>query len=111
MKQLRGFKSRFDPTDSQRLELAQTFGCTRFVYNWALALRTDSYYKEKNILAVGQTVIACGDTSGGEIDLRSLAMSRRSKNPMALRACRGNVNLLTFHSGINSGIEVNYVNK
>ena len=29
-----------------------------------------------NILAVGQTVTACGDTSGGEIDLLSLAMSR-----------------------------------
>ena len=28
----------------------------------------------KNILAVGQTVIACGDTSGGETDLLSLAM-------------------------------------
>ena len=29
-----------------------------------------------NILAVGQTVAACGDTSSGEIDLLSLAMSR-----------------------------------
>ncbi|MBE9046496.1 transposase [Pleurocapsales cyanobacterium LEGE 10410] len=46
MKQLRGFKYRFYPTDSQRLELAQTFGCTRFVYNWALALRTNSYYQD-----------------------------------------------------------------
>ena len=46
MKQIRGFKYRFYPTDSQRLELAQTFGCTRFVYNWALALRTNSYYQD-----------------------------------------------------------------
>ncbi|MGL5793314.1 MAG: RNA-guided endonuclease InsQ/TnpB family protein [Waterburya sp.] len=46
MKQLRGFKYRFYPTDSQRLELAQTFGCARFVYNWALALRTNSYYQD-----------------------------------------------------------------
>ena len=46
MKQLRGFKYRFYPTDSQRLELAQTFGCARFVYNWALALRTQSYYQD-----------------------------------------------------------------
>ncbi len=50
MKQLRGFKLRFYPTDSQRLQLAQTFGCTRFVYNWALALRTDSYYQENKSL-------------------------------------------------------------
>ena len=47
MKQLRGFKFRFYPTSAQRLELAQTFGCTRFVYNWALALRTNSYYQDK----------------------------------------------------------------
>lgn len=46
MKQLRGFKYRFYPTDSQRLELAQTFGCARFVYNWALALRTQTYYQD-----------------------------------------------------------------
>ena len=47
MKQLRGFKYRFYPTSEQRLILAQTFGCTRFVYNWALALRTSSYYQDK----------------------------------------------------------------
>ncbi len=47
MKQLRGFKFTFYPTDLQRLELAQTFGCTRFVYNWALTLRTNSYYQDK----------------------------------------------------------------
>ena len=46
MKQLRGFKYRFFPTSAQRLELAQTFGCTRYIYNWALALRTNSYYQD-----------------------------------------------------------------
>ncbi len=46
MRQLRGFKFRFYPTSAQRLKLAQTFGCTRFVYNWALALRTNSYYQD-----------------------------------------------------------------
>ena len=45
MKQLRGFKFRFYPTSAQRKNLAQTFGCTRYVYNWALALRTNSYYQ------------------------------------------------------------------
>ena len=45
MKQLRGFKFRFYPTSAQRKKLAQTFGCTRYVYNWALALRTNSYYQ------------------------------------------------------------------
>ncbi len=55
MKQLRGFKYRFYPTDSQRLELAQTFGCARFVYNWALALRTNSYYHDNISLSYTDT--------------------------------------------------------
>ena len=55
MEQLRGFKYRFYPTESQRLELAKTFGCTRFVYNWALALRTDSYYQENKTLSYTDT--------------------------------------------------------
>ena len=55
MKQLRGFKFRFYPTSAQRLELAQTFGCTRFVYNWALALRTNSYYQDNVSLTYTDT--------------------------------------------------------
>ncbi len=55
MKQLRGFKFRFHPTDGQRLELAQTFGCTRYVYNWALALRTNSYYQDNISLTYTDT--------------------------------------------------------
>ena len=55
MKQLRGFKFRFYPTSSQRLQLAQTFGCTRFVYNWGLNLRTDSYYNQSKPLSYRDT--------------------------------------------------------
>ncbi len=55
MKQLRGFKYRFYPTSAQRLELAQTFGCTRYVYNWALALRTNSYYQDNVSLSYTDT--------------------------------------------------------
>ena len=55
MKQVRGFKYRFYPTSAQRLELAQTFGCTRFVYNWALALRTNSYYQDNVALSYTDT--------------------------------------------------------
>ena len=40
------------------------------------SLNLRDYNSSLNILAVGQTVLACGDTSGGEIDLLSLAMSR-----------------------------------
>ena len=55
MKQLRGFKYRLYPTKEQKIQLAQTFGCTRFVYNWALALRTDSYYQENKSLSYHDT--------------------------------------------------------
>ena len=55
MKQLRGFKFRFYPNSAQRLELAQTFGCTRYVYNWALALRTNSYYQDNVSLSYTDT--------------------------------------------------------
>jgi putative transposase len=40
------YRFRFYPTEAQRTALAKTFGCARYVYNWALALRTDSYYEE-----------------------------------------------------------------
>ena len=55
MKQIRGFKYRFYPTIEQKIQLAQNFGCTRFVYNWALALRTDSYYQENKSLSYHDT--------------------------------------------------------
>lgn len=55
MKQIRGFRYRFYPTPRQRLALAQTFGCKRYVYNWALALRTASYYEENKSLSYGHT--------------------------------------------------------
>jgi putative transposase len=33
------------PSDEQKHILAQTFGCCRYVYNWALRQRTDAYYQ------------------------------------------------------------------
>ncbi len=47
MNQKRAYKYRFYPTDEQKRILTQTFGCARFVYNWALRLRTDAYYQEQ----------------------------------------------------------------
>ncbi len=43
----RAYRFRFYPNQEQRIQLAQTFGCSRFVYNWALRLRTDAYYKHQ----------------------------------------------------------------
>src|SRR5262249_19225570 len=42
MKQKRAYQYRCYPTSSQRRLLARTFGCVRFVYNWALRLRSDA---------------------------------------------------------------------
>ena len=39
MKQKRAYQYRCYPTPSQRQTLGRTFGCARFVYNWALASR------------------------------------------------------------------------
>jgi putative transposase len=55
MKQKRAFRYRWYPTDEQKQILARTFGCARFVYNWALRLRTDAYYKENRRLYYSDT--------------------------------------------------------
>ena len=50
MKQKRAYKYRVYPTDEQKSILARTFGCARFVYNWALRQKTDAFYKEQRRL-------------------------------------------------------------
>jgi putative transposase len=45
MRQKRTYRYRFYPTSEQAVLLAQMFGCARYVYNWALRLRTDAYYE------------------------------------------------------------------
>lgn len=37
------YRYRFYPTPDQERHLARVFGCVRFIYNWGLQLRTDSY--------------------------------------------------------------------
>jgi putative transposase len=43
----RAYKYRFYPTKEQILQLAHSFGCSRFVYNRFLKLRMDTYYEKK----------------------------------------------------------------
>jgi putative transposase len=54
-KQKRAYKYRFYPTDEQKRILAQTFGCCRFVYNWALRTRTDAYYQRQERIGYHET--------------------------------------------------------
>ena len=42
----KSFKYRMYPNREQRILLAKTFGCTRFVYNHYLAKRRDAYEKD-----------------------------------------------------------------
>ena len=47
---LRAYKYRIYPTDNQKVLLAKTFGCCRFVYNWALNLKKAAYEERKETL-------------------------------------------------------------
>lgn len=44
---LRAYKYRIYPTEEQKVLFAKTFGCCRFVYNWALNLKIEAYKQEK----------------------------------------------------------------
>ena len=47
---LRAYKYRIYPTEDQKVFLAKTFGCCRFVYNWALSLKITAYKERKKTL-------------------------------------------------------------
>ncbi len=51
----RAYKYRFYPNQEQRIQLAQTFGCSRYIYNWALRLRTDAYYQHQQKMSYKET--------------------------------------------------------
>ena len=46
---LKAYKNRIYPTSEQKLYLAKTFGCTRFVYNQMLSDRIKSYEDNKDL--------------------------------------------------------------
>lgn len=47
---LRAYKYRINPTNEQKVLFAKTFGCCRFVYNWALNLKIAAYKERKETL-------------------------------------------------------------
>jgi putative transposase len=57
----KAYKYRLFPTDSQKRQLAHTFGSARFVWNWALELRTKRYEEEKKSLSYNATANALAD--------------------------------------------------
>ena len=56
--QKRAYRYRCYPTPTQAAVLARTFGCARFVYNWALRLRTDAYYQRQERVSYADTSAA-----------------------------------------------------
>lgn len=48
---LKAYKYRLYPNDEQKIQIAKTFGCCRFVYNQTLTYRKDIYEKEKKSLS------------------------------------------------------------
>jgi putative transposase len=46
----KAFKYRFFPTASQSAQLARTFGCARYVWNWGLERRTTAWQQDKKSL-------------------------------------------------------------
>ena len=48
---LKAYKYRIYPNKEQRIQIAKTFGCCRFVYNQTLAYRKDIYEQEKKSLS------------------------------------------------------------
>ncbi len=47
----RTYRYRLYPGEAQRAELARTFGCSRWVYNWALETKTKAYYQDEESLS------------------------------------------------------------
>ena len=58
MKQPRAYRYRCYPTPAQAAVLARTFGCARFVFNWALQLRSDAYQERQEHLSYQDTSAA-----------------------------------------------------
>jgi putative transposase len=58
MNQKCAYHYRCYPTHAQAAVLARTFGCARFVYNWALRLRTDAYYERQERISYADTSAA-----------------------------------------------------
>ncbi len=49
----RAYKYRCYPTDEQKGILARTFGCCRYIYNWALHLKSQTYRQTGKSLSYG----------------------------------------------------------
>ena len=53
---LKAYKYRIYPNNEQKIQIAKTFGCCRFVYNQTLAYRKKKYMRKRKNRLVKLTV-------------------------------------------------------
>jgi putative transposase len=84
----RAFKYRFYPTAVQAEQLARTFGCTRYVYNRALAERTRAWSQERHRVTYADTSKML---TGWKRDAETEWLAEPSKGPLqeSLRQLQG----------------------
>ncbi|QSE93977.1 transposase [Rhodococcus pseudokoreensis] len=84
----RAFKYRFYPTAVQAEQLARTFGCTRYVYNRALAERTRAWSQEQRRITYSDTSTML---TGWKRDAETAWLAEPSKGPLqeSLRQLQG----------------------
>jgi putative transposase len=84
----RAYKYRFYPTSEQAEQLAQTFGCVRYVYNRALAERSRAWTQEQRRVNYYDTNKML---TGWKQDPETLWLAEPSKDPLqaALRNLQG----------------------
>ncbi|MFC9357283.1 RNA-guided endonuclease InsQ/TnpB family protein [Rhodococcus sp. NPDC057014] len=84
----RAFKYRFYPTAVQADQLARTFGCTRYVYNRALAERTRAWSQEQRRITYADTSTML---TGWKRDPETEWLAEPSKGPLqeSLRQLQG----------------------
>lgn len=68
----RAYYYRCYPTNEQQQILARTFGCVRWIYNWALALKSQAYQEEGKRLSYGD-LSACLPTLKQQVETTWLA--------------------------------------
>ncbi|MFL5696703.1 MAG: RNA-guided endonuclease InsQ/TnpB family protein [Ktedonobacteraceae bacterium] len=61
MKQKKAYQYRMYPTQEQAHIFARTFGCCRYVYNWALRARTDAFFQRGERLYYNQLAVMLTD--------------------------------------------------
>lgn len=49
------YRYRFYPTPDQKHQLARTFGCTRYVYNWALGMKQEAFKERAERISYPET--------------------------------------------------------